>query len=270
MTLGSRLGAALAAVVAGAVATTAAWAAGTTGLSAHRAIYDMSLASTRPGSGIVGATGTMSYSFADSCDGWVVENRIAISYAYSEGTEAVTTTDFVTWESKDGLRYRFRLRNTRDGQVSDEVEGTAELKGKGLGGTAHFTRPEVMNIALPKGTLFPTEHTARLLEAARAGTKTYLRVVFDGSDAEGPYDVNALIGHQHVVPAKTESPLIDSPSWPMRLAFFPLKSSESTPDFEMALEYHGDGVAQTIIQSFKDFSLTGKLENIEALPRRGC
>lgn len=251
----------------------AAWAAGPAvgahALAPHRAVYDMSLATTKSGSGIVGASGTMSYQFADSCDGWTVENRIAITYAYTEGGQAITTTDFVTWESKDGLRYRFRLRNTRDGDVTDEVEGTAELKGKGLGGVARFTRPEPQTISLPKGTLFPTQHTLRLMDAAREGTRSYLRVVFDGSDADGPYDVNALIGRPHAT-TLAATPLVESPSWPMQLAFFPLDGSDAAPDFEMALDYHGNGVAQDITQSFKNFSLKGRLVSIEALPRRRC
>jgi len=275
MKRGVMVAAALGAAALGAAAlaggwATAAWAGGVVGLAPHRAIYSMNLASTHAGSGIVGATGTMSYEFADSCDGWIIENRIAITYAYTEGAQAATTTDFLTWESKDGLRYRFRLRNSRDGQVTDEVEGTAALKGKGQGGTAKFTRPEAMSMALPKGTLFPTEHTVHLMDAARGGTKTFLRVVFDGSDAEGPYDVNAVIGLPKAEPANASSALLDSPSWPIRLAFFPLKSSESTPDFEMALDYHANGVAQYILQSFKNFSLVGKLQSIEPLPRKGC
>jgi len=263
--------AAFAAAAAIGLAGATAWAAGAgSGLATHRAVYTMSLATTRPGSGIVGANGTMSYEFADACDGWIVENRIAITYSYSEGGQADTTTDFLTWEAKDGLTYRFRLRNSRDGQVTDEIEGTAELKGKGQGGVARYTRPDTANISLPKGTLFPTEHTLHLMDAARTGAKTYLRVVFDGSDADGPYDVNALIGRSHLQPAAMSSPLLDSQSWPMRLAFFPAAGKDPTPDFEMALDYHGNGVAQNITQSFKDFSLTGKLEHIEAVPRRRC
>jgi EipB-like len=260
-----------AAAASTAVAVTAALAApGSPLLSPHRAIYHMALASARAGSGVAGASGTMSYQFGDSCDGWIVENRIAVTYSYTEGGQAETTTDFLTWESKDGLRYRFRMRNTRDGQITDDIEGTAELKGKGQGGVAKFTRPEAATIPLPKGTLFPTEHTVRLMEAARGGDRSLLRVVFDGSDAQGPYDVNALIGRSHAMPANTASPLLDSPSWPMSLAFFPLESKDSTPDFEMRLDYHGNGVAQNIIQAFKNFSLEGRLETIEPLPRRGC
>ena len=106
---------------------TAAGGTAETALAPHRAVYEMTLASTQPGSGIVGAGGSMTYEFADVCDGWTVENRIAINYTYTEGGQAATTTDFLTWESKDGLKYRFRLRNMRDGAVTVEMEGVASL-----------------------------------------------------------------------------------------------------------------------------------------------
>lgn len=247
--------------------------AGPAELAPHRAVYAMGLSSTKSGSGISAATGTMSYEFADTCDGWTVENRIAITYAYTEGGQMVSSTDFLTWESKDGLRYRFRLRNTRDGQVTEEVEGTAELKPRGQGGVARFTRPEVRTVKLPKGTLFPADHTAKLLESASSGQRTLLRVVFDGSGTEGPFEVNALIGKPHTRPQPANaggSPLLDGPSWPMRLAFFPVSGRDALPDFEMALDYFPNGVAQEIRQSFKNFSLKGRLQSIEPLPKRGC
>lgn len=255
--------------------------AGTTELAPHRAIYAMDLATLRPGAGLAGATGTMSYAFEDACDGWVVENRIAMNYTYSEGGQALSTTDFLTWEAKDGLSYRFRMRNTRDGEIMEEIEGKAELTGKGQGGTVTFTRPEPMVVALPKGTLFPTDHTIRLLDTARAGGKTMLKVVFDGSGMDGPYEVNAVIGK--VRPGTgggpsgsassstgLNSPLIAEPSWPMRIAFFPISSTEASPEFEMMLGYHPNGIAHEIEQSFKSFSLKGRLEMIEASPKRPC
>lgn len=250
--------------------------AGVAGLAPHRAVYSMGLSTIKPGSSIVGATGTMSYQIDDSCDGWVVENRIAMNYAYSEGGQMQSTTDFITWESKDGLHYKFRMRKTRDGQVTEDIEGSADLKGKGQGGSAQFLRPEPIKIALPKGTLFPTEHTVKLLETANAGNHALWKVVFDGSDVEGMYEVNALIGRQSTTvqakagPANPGSPLLGAPSWPVRLAFFPARDSEPVPEFEMALAYHPNGVAREIVQSFKSFSLAGRLESIESLPKRGC
>jgi hypothetical protein len=246
-----------------------AWAGGID-LVPHHATYSMDLATSESGSGIVGAHGTMSYDFSDTCDGWVVENRIAVTYDYTEGGEAVTTTDFVTWESKDGLKYRFRLRNTRDGQVTDEIEGTAQLRGKGKGGVAHYTRPEEMTMPLPKGTLFPTEHTQHLIGAARSGRKNLARSVFDGSDTQGAFDVNAFIGMPRPVQVSNTFPALNSPSWPVRLAFYTPQSNEPDPEFYMWVDYHDNGIASSIVQSFKGFSLSGQLQSLDILPKHGC
>jgi len=244
--------------------------AATVDLVPHRAVYSMDLSSTQSGSGIVGAHGTMSYEFSDACDGWVVENRLAIHYAYVEGGEVDTTTDFVTWESKDGLKYRFRLRNTRDGQVTDEIEGDASLRGRGQGGNARYTRPTEMTKSLPKGTLFPTIHTRELVSEAEKGGHLVHRVVFDGSDTQGAFDVNALIGLPKAIPASVSFPQLGTPSWPVRLAFFPLQGDEAEPDFEMSIDYHANGIAQSVTQGFKGFSLAGHLESLESVKRQSC
>ncbi len=248
-------------------------------LAPHQAIYKMSLATTRPGSGIVGADGTMTYKFADTCSGWEVENRIAITYAYSEGAVAATTTDFVTWEAKNGLSYRFHLRNTRDGRVTDDISGTARLRPGGRGGVARFTRPEAITMTLPRGTEFPTAQTLQLMRAAREGRRTLLRTVFDGSDLDGPYEINALIAQPGIsagrsghlkVSGRGERRLLRTRSWPMRLAFFPLDQQVSVPDFEMGIDYHANGVAQSVTQRFKNFSLRGTLAHLVALRRPRC
>ena len=246
-----------------------AWAGGVD-LAPHQAVYTMDLASAQSGSGIVGAHGTMSYAFNDVCDGWVVENRVAISYSYLEGGAVDSTTDFVTWESKDGLKYRFRLRSTRDGEVTDDIEGEASLNGKGQGGSARYTRPEMVTKPLPKGTLFPTWHTRELMEEAARGGKVLRRVVFDGSDVEGAFDVNALIGHGKASPVPALFPQLGTPSWPVRMAFFPLEGDDSEPDFEMSVNYHADGIAQSVLQGFKGFSLSGHLDSLQALPAPKC
>jgi hypothetical protein len=262
--------AAAAFAVAVAVGTTIAVAA-PADLVSHRAVYHMGLSAAGSGSGMANAAGSWSYEFADSCDGWVTEYRLSMTYAYTEGGEVESATDFLSWESKDGLRYRFRVRQSRDGQITEEVEGDAQLKGHGQGGIARYTRPEAHTIKLPKGTIFPTEHTVRLLDVAREGGHILLRPVFDGMGDEGPFEINALIGRAQTNPeAASANPLLAPPSWPMRLAFFPQAGKDSLPDFEMALKYHANGVATDVVQVFKTFSLKGTLQTIEALPRRKC
>lgn len=239
----------------------------------HRAAYVMNLNSAKPSSGVAGATGHMTYEFADSCDGWTVENKTSLNFVYTEGGQIATTWDFLTWESKDGLRYRFHVRSTRNGMVTEEIDGTATLTGKDQGGIAKFTLPEPATVNLPKGTLFPSEHTLRLVERAEAGEKFFSRVVFDGSGTDGPFEVSALIGKPISADTPSQgprSPLTHTPSWRMQMAFFPQESKTEAPDYEVGVRYHANGVAQDVLQNFGDFSIKGTLEKLEPMPKPDC
>jgi len=262
----------LAGLVAGVSICASAAIAGPADLAPHRATYHMSLSSSRSGSGMANASGTWSYAFKDTCNAWVTEFRLALSYSYAEGGQADTVTDFLGWESKDGLRYHFRVRQSRDGEVTDEVEGTAKLYGPGQAGIARFTRPEPHQVRLPKGTLFPTAHTLRLLSLAQSGQQALARPLFDGQGDEGPFETSARIGRVITAPPEGQAanPLLAPPAWPMRMAFFPTTSKDPLPEFEMAMVYHANGVARDIEQIFRTFSLHGQLESIEALPRPHC
>ncbi|WP_142850751.1 cell envelope integrity EipB family protein [Telmatospirillum sp. J64-1] len=246
-------------------------------LTPHRAVYQMSLASTQTSSGISAATGTMSYEFSDSCDGWTVQNRTTLLLAYTEGGQVESTWDFATWEAKDGLNYRFRVRSTRDGVLTEQVSGTARLDGPNQGGEAIFEQPE-MRMELPPGTLFPTQHTTGLLKAAAGDGRFLSDVVFDGSSEDNPFFVGtAIAGRQPAEPGGTASasgvlshPLLAAPSWRMVMAFFPAEDNAEQPDYEVSLRYHENGVAQELVQNFGNFSLRGRLESLEALPRPDC
>jgi hypothetical protein len=254
----------------------AASSAGAPDLASHRAIYKMALATAKSGSGVTAASGAMSYKFGDSCDGWIVENKTALTFAYSDGAPVSTTWDFVTWESKDGLHYRFRVRSTRDGVVNEEIDGTADLEGKGKGGLAKFTLPEAKTMKLPKGTLFPTEHTVRMIELAQAGEHMAERTLFDGTGTDNTFAVSALIGKTAAAnknkpeAAGISRALLATPSWPMQMAFFPDGSDEAEPDYEVGVRYYQNGVADDVLQSFGNFSLKGTLEKLEPLPKPDC
>ncbi|MBY0430190.1 MAG: cell envelope integrity EipB family protein [Rhodospirillales bacterium] len=264
--IGVTLAAALGAVWAG----EAAWAAD---MAPHRAVYTMSLASSRGSGGVVAANGTMTYEFNDACDGWTVDNRTVLNMAYSEGAQVSTTWDFVTWEAKNGSRYRFHVRSSRDGELSEEIDGTAHVSGEDRAGEAKYLKPEAKSFRLPAGTVFPTEHTVKLIDAAQAGERMFSRVIFDGAGVEGPLEVSAVVGpaaNQDSPSPGPASSLIAVPSWRVRMAFFPLTSREATPDYEVSARYYFNGIATEVLQQFGSFSLRGKLEKIEALPKPDC
>ena len=117
-----------------AIATSPVVSAGAAEIAPHHALYSMSLGATHGDAGVTGAGGTMAYQWGESCDGWTVEQRYRLKMAYAESQDVSISSNFVTWESKDGLRYRFNQKETRNGTDNDEIRGTAKLDGADKGG----------------------------------------------------------------------------------------------------------------------------------------
>lgn len=245
-------------------------------LASHKAVYDMGLAKVRSSAGIVGAKGTMTYSFTNGCDGWTVETTTDLTMLQTEDGPVQTAWDFSAWESKAGDSYRFEVRNSRDGTVVEDFKGEARLL-PGKGGSAVFRSggSEETVVDLPVSTMFPTAHTVALLDAASKGQHFLAAPVFDGSGMEGAFMVSAGIAETLPKAAAHELPdndLLAGVSWPMSLAFFDPDAEKDrvTPDFEVRLSYHLNGVAEYIVQDFGDFTLKGRMTELEPLPKAAC
>ena len=241
----------------------------------HRAIYDMSLASVKNGSNITGVSGRMLFEWADVCDGWAVQQHLRLHFNYAEGDDSDVTSTEVTWEAKDGKRYNFNIRRVSDGKETEHFVGKAETKADG--GLATYSVPEGKTEKLIPGTLFPSAHTALILQKAETGDKLFTRRVFDGSDTDGASDVSVFINapnahwqEAELDPKLKSNPLLNQTSWPIRLAFFKPDTETGEPDYEMNLNLLSNGIARTMQIDYGDFSVIGVLSDIEALPAPGC
>src|SRR5260221_2838276 len=164
----SVLRAATAAVLVVAATSACGAAAVAADIAPHRALYSMTLGSSKNDSGVASASGTMAYQWGETCDGWTVEQRYRLKMGYAEQQDVEIASNFVTWESKDGLHYRFNQKETRNGTGSDEIHGEAQFDA-GKGGTADFTKPEPKKIDLPAGTLFPSAQTVLVFYTGVSG-----------------------------------------------------------------------------------------------------
>jgi len=246
-------------------------------ISPHRALYDLTLDSAKVSSGVAGASGGMYYEWGETCDGWTVEQRFRLRLLYSEEGSVDVNSTLVTWESKDGLRYRYNEKRVRNGSVEDDIHGEAHLNGKDKGGVADFEKPDPTTMTLAPGVLFPTAHTLTLIENALAGEQFLSRKVFDGAAVENAGQITAVIGPQLKPDPKAEkplnNPLLQRPSWRIRLAFFPADAGNSdsdTPDYELSMRLLDNGVSQDMALDYGDYVLKAKLEEIEALPKPSC
>lgn len=244
--------------------------AATPQLASHRAVYSMNLGTTRSGSNTVDARGVMYLELAEACDGWTVSQRVKLTLYATQGGEVDSDANYSSWESRDGAEFRYTVRNLRNGKVTEEYRGDARLDGPNHSGKAANTAPLGMNFELPKGSLFPTEHMTKLIAAAQAGERRLSRVVFDGASAEGPLEINALIGAPLAPPAGVKEELLNKPSWPVRMAFFSLQTQRAEPEQEASLQLFENGVANNFLLDYGDFTVTAVVQKIESIPGPKC
>lgn len=241
-------------------------------IAPHRAIYTMSLAKVKNGSPVRGATGTMLFDWSDSCEGWAIQQHMKLHFTYSETEEADISSSVVTWEAKDGKKYKFNVRRLSDGQEDESFKGGASLGEKG-GAAVYVVPKDRKEEALAADTLFPSAHTKLILEKAIAGEKLFTRPVFDGSDEEGLAYVSAFVGSKiekiqetEMNPALRKLPLLNEPAWPVRLAFYKPQDQTGQPDYEMDIVLQANGVARSMVIDYGDFSVEGVLASIEPSP----
>ena len=92
-------------------------------------------------------------------------------------------------------------------------------------------------MALPAGTIFPTEHVADLIAAAQAGEHILSRQVFDGSGEDALTKATAVIGagKKSALPSGGGEEL----RWPVSIAYFAMDGDDTLPQFEIAFDSVG-------------------------------
>jgi hypothetical protein len=258
-----------AAAVVAACLLAAAPSAGAIELTSHRAAYRLVLDPARPNQDVESATGAMLYEVVDRCGAWTVQQRFTLQVVARSGQAFEMSSDYATWENRDGTRLRFRLRQATDGTVTKTIAGEATLDAPGGSGAARLTAPDQREVALPRGTLFPMIHTLRLLEAARRGDRVLAAPVFDGTSEDGAQDTNTVItGRLPADPKVSFAALRDLASWRVRIAFF-APGGMGQPEYEVGIRYFENGVADELKMDFIDFAVAGTLAEFERLPG-GC
>ncbi len=253
------------AIAANAPPPAAAPAAGA--LLAHKALYTLTL-DHATGNDVVAARGTMGYEVTDACDGWAVRQRLRMTITNSEGQDIEMASDYATWESKDGLKFRYHMRQTTDTAVTSQTDGEATLPKAGAAGEAHYSTPHDSTSPLPAGTVFPMAHTAAIVAAAREKKHFLSLPLFDGTDDSGVED-SFIVMLDWKPPMQVKWPaLAPLPSTRVNIAFFDHTKTAVTPTYEVAMRYWENGVADDMKMNFGDFVMSAKMKEFAPLPRR--
>jgi envelope integrity protein B len=232
---------------------------------AHKALYNLTLDNAH-GNDVIAAHGTMGYEVTDACDGWAVRQRLHMTITNADGQDIEMASDYATWESKDGLKFRYHMRQTTDTAVTSQTDGEAFLQKTGGSGQAHYTMPHDTTSILPAGTVFPMAHTAAIIAAARDKKHFIGLPLFDGTDESGVED-SFIVVVDWKPPMQTSWPaLTPLPSTRVNIAFFDHTPAAVTPSYEVAMRYWENGVADDMKMNFGDFVMRAKLKDFTPQP----
>jgi hypothetical protein len=235
-------------------------------LLAHKALYTLTLDSAKSGD-VIAAHGTMGYEVTDACDGWAVRQRLRMTITNADGQDIEMSSDYATWEAKDGLKFRYHMRQTTDTAVTSQTDGEAALQKTGGPGEAHYTSPHDSTSALPAGTVFPMAHTAAIIAAARDKKHFISLPLFDGTDDNGVED-SFIVVVDWKPPAQNKWPALSPlPSTRVHIAFFDHGPEAVTPSYEVAMRYWENGVADDMKMNFGDFVMNAKMQEFAPQPR---
>lgn len=242
------------------------------GLVSHKALYGLTVAKLDARNYRNGIAGGLSLEFLNACDGYVLNQRFLIETNTEDGT-LINDMVLNSWESLDGQRFRFKMKDEVNGDLEQELAGEGTLKRRGESGLVRFTQPEDTDLVLPAGTAFPTEHTMRLIQMARTGGNWLHAAIFDGASAEGYSEVGGFIGGELPV-EKGDTPLLaplkGQRSWRVRLAYFTSDKAQDTPDYEVAYRLFENGVVDDIVFDYGDYAIRATLKFLELKPRDPC
>jgi hypothetical protein len=245
----------------------------------HKALYDFRMVAVEAGAGISGIQGKMYYEQDDNCDAWTTEHRFRVEYQYPERRAVRNTSHYVAYEAKDLSQFYFSSEREEDGSTTEQLRGSIAKKSDGTA-MAEYARPGDLSYPLPQGYMLPTQQTNEVIRRARAGETFFDAVMFDGTDADGPVEVNTYIGKkvtaEEIEKIAAKNPKIDrsllSPdAWHVRMAVFPLKDRQGmTPSYEMDLILHDNGVVSWSLVDYKSFRVEQKLLALEKIAPKKC
>jgi len=251
-----------------------AWAA-TDGivLAPHRAIYDLTLASTRGAAGVTSVAGRMVYDLVGSaCEGYTQNMRFVTRMTHQSGSTINTDLRSSTWEDGVGKRFRFDSSQFRDEKAIEATAGDAARLGASEDIKVELTKPEKKKLSLPARVYFPVQHTIALIQAAQTSKLSFRADLYDGSEkGEKVYDTVAALGRVQPPGGNRSLPELANAeklnalrAWPVSIAYFEPRTTpqDALPIYEISFLMFENGVSRKLHIDYSEFALRGELTSI--------
>lgn len=234
----------------------------------HAASYELSLHPSARGGEVAAIKGKLDVRLVRSCDGWQLENSLGFRMLTEDGASLEHLAHLSGFEELDGGEFVFNTRTWEDRELVERIAGVARRGTHSA--QVRYSLPKATQEVLPPDTIFPGQHLEQILAAARAGERSLMRTVFDGSSANNPFQISGWFGSPREAGAKAPPALAGHTAWPVRLAYYPAKAVEPQAQFEMSVLLYDNGVAGDMVYDYGAFAIDVRLSELELLPVPEC
>lgn len=242
-------------------------------LQPHRAYYKVKMESRAdPRTPLIDVRGTMMLEINKVCEGWTIQQLSELWRYYDDASIEHVRWGYVTWETEDGSLFKFNTYRKADEELTEDIRGSARKQGNAIEAT--YQKPTVKTMPLPPGTLFPVQHTKKLLKAAEEGEHIFSQIVFDGSTEEGTSEINTFIGSKKILAGNPgvegTHQFAHQPFWPVRFAVYGMGGTDYEPDYVTTQDLLSNGIIKQYTVDDGIVKIHGMLERVELLSESGC
>ena len=244
------------------------------GLTAYRAVYELSLSDAGLAAGGAGGRGRLSFNLSGSaCQGYQEIRHQVTELRTGGGAPQLMELRSATFETADGNGFDFDFESKSGAAAPKSVKGKAKKTGRsGLAVTLGSAKSRDVD----GEALFPAEHLRRTLAAAHNDEKMFRAKVFDGSGQGTPVlDASTVIGKPSTAPATEKALKIQQLEglrhWPVTVSYFQPDAPDSTPLYVKSYELYENGVVHVLKIDYGHMVVAGEMkELVLAPPAKAC
>ena len=244
------------------------------GLTAYRAVYQLSLSDASLAAGEAGGRGRLSFNLSgSSCQGYQEIRHQVTELRTGGGAPQLMELRSATFETADGNGFDFDFESKSGAAAPKSVKGKAKKTG---GSGLAVTLGSAKSRDVDGEALFPAEYLRRTLAAAHNDEKMFRAKVFDGSGQGTPVlDASTVIGKPSTAPATEKALKIQQLEglrhWPVTVSYFQPDAPDSTPLYVKTYELYENGVVHVLKIDYGHLVVAGEMkELVLAPPAKAC
>jgi hypothetical protein len=244
------------------------------GLTAYRAVYELSLSDAGLAAGGAGGRGRLSFNLSgSSCQGYQEIRHQVTELRTGGGAPQLMELRSATFETADGNGFDFDFESKSGAAAPKSVKGKAKKTG---GSGLAVTLGSAKSRDVDGEALFPAEYLKRTLAAAHNDEKMFRAKVFDGSGQGTPVlDASTVIGKPSTAPATEKALRIQQLEglrhWPVTVSYFQPDAPDSTPLYVKTYELYENGVVHVLKIDYGHVVVAGEMtELVLAPPAKAC